>query len=184
MIHYEVFLPIKDYFNTLEGRDVSWDFGIPAVASVAVVLLVFSLDIATETLKAIGSSYMSFGAVLMGFAIACFTIFATSSNPNVEEIRLRKTDKKTRGQKMTLYQEILAGFMFIILLSTSGLLLSFILFLGSMFFIPPYKGLLILLGGTTLLFLSSIFLIVRNMTNFYHILWKKPDLKKEENNTI
>lgn len=104
MINREVFLPIKDYFKTLEGRDIAWDFIVPCTISAPAAYIVYSFSPEMETMKSIGSSYMNFGAILMGFAIACFTIFATSSNPNVEEIRTRETDKKSRGQNMTLYQ--------------------------------------------------------------------------------
>ena len=174
MINLEFLQAVKDYLHTLQPRDVVWDFIIPLLLSLASGCMFFYLNPASETMYSFAGALVSFGAILVGFSIACFTIFATSSNSNIEEIRSWGTGNKSRGEEMTLYQEILSGFMFIVLLAVLGLMVA-TLGLGRWFFS-------IWLAGITLFVFFSIgFAIVRNMTNFYHILWKRPsDSKKKQ----
>lgn len=174
MINLEFLQAVKDYFHTLQPRDVVWDFVIPLLLSLASGCMFFYLNPASETMYSFAGALVSFGAILVGFSIACFTIFATSSNPNIEEIRSWGTGNKSRGEEMTLYQEILSGFMFIVLLAVLGLMVALVGLMGATLGLGRWFFSIWLAGITLFVFFSIGFAIVRNMTNFYHILWKKP----------
>ena len=174
MINVEFWLSITDYIHTLRFRDVAWDFIIPLLLSVLSGSTFFCLNPTLEAVQPFAGVLVNFGSILVGFSLACFTIFATSSNPNIEEIRSLTTENKSRGRRMTLYQETLSGFMFIVLLSVLGLIVSLVGLMGATLGCGRIFYSIWLAGITLFIFFSIGFIIVRNMTNFYHILWKKP----------
>lgn len=180
-LNLEFLFPITDYFKTTDWYDRNWDITLPFVTSLLLFLFVFnSLDIIDKnlvlipsikiyTIKDILSSFMQSTAVIFSFSMASVTIFVTSSSKNIEEI---KNLKWANSNEYNLYQRVLAGYTYALIVSSFATLFNLLLYL----FAAPERfsgqNMVILLIMSTFLLIHILFVSIRNITGLYHILWK------------
>lgn len=164
-------LPVKDYFATLRSCDFAFDWGIPGGIAFCSYLFAFQ-NLTTEQAQHLGGYFINFIAIIIGFSIASITIFSTSSNTNIDALKKHTSFKKVGGKKITLYQHMLANFMFTLIMSALTLVFNLVFyFLLETELLPGKTG--IWEAINFLFILHIIFLTIRNMTNFYLVLWRK-----------
>lgn len=178
-LNLELFIPVSDYFKTTEWYDRNWDITLPFFFSLLLFLFVFNRpdttngfmlipNIDISTIIGILSSFMQSTAIIFSFSMASVTIFITSSNKNIDEIR----NLKWGSSGYTLYQRVLAGYTYTLIVSSFATFLNIFLYL----LIAPEKlseqTLIIMLTLSTFLLIHVLFISIRNMTVLYHILWK------------
>jgi hypothetical protein len=167
-INLEFLIPILDYFVSMDRRDWAWDWILPAVSSV-LLYCIFLEKINPAQAKELMGIQINTIAVLLGFAMTCLTVFATSSSPNIDNLKTTDSGKKTGENRLSLYQVMLANYTFTLIISILALLYAVIVYFLFLSRQPSSHGVWVSLG--ILLLLHILFLNIRNMTNFYHILW-------------
>ncbi len=168
VVNLEFLLPIGDYFSTLELRDAVFDWALPAIISIGMYFIALR-NLGSSQAISMAGYFINFIAIIIGFSIACITIFATSSSKNIEELRKVLSRKKAYGAPITLYQIMLATFMFMLIMSILSLTYNLIFY----FFIQCgiiSENLGFFEAIDIFLVLHILFLALRNMTNFYHVL--------------
>ncbi len=123
---------VEDYFSTLKFREVSFDWGIPAVFS-AFTYLAFSLSGSqTGISKDLAGQVLDILGILFGFSIASLTLLITSNSENISEMQNTPTyNRRVSGRPINLYELTVITFTFVLLTEMSGILLNFIYILAA-----------------------------------------------------
>lgn len=186
-LNVEFFIPITDYFKTTERYERNWDITLPLIISFLLFIFVFNSPDMNKnfvlvpnlnicTMRDILSSFMQSTAVIFSFSMASVTIFVTSSSNNIEEIKKKIWEKS----EYNLYQRVLAGYTYALIVSSFATLYNLLLYLIAAPERFSEQAMMILLIISTFLLIHILFISIRNITGLYHILWKP---NKEENTT-
>ena len=165
IVNLEFLIPTCDYFASLALRDWVWDWGLPTLISY--LLHRFFLDkITPEQAKELLGIQINCVAVLLGFSMACLTVFASSTNTNIETLKTESSGKRW-GNEFSLYQVMLANYTFSLIISIIAMIFTVVVYFLFLSKSPCSQALWVTTGVFLLLYI--LFLNIRNMTNFYHV---------------
>jgi len=131
------------------------------------VLAQYSLDFYNNMMTVLG--------ILTGFSISIFTVFLTIDNENIreakdEKLKIRNKVIKLYGKEVSLYDSILIGLAYVIILQSALLIVNFILpvFID----IATANGKLFF-SITFAIAVHIILVLMRSVLDFYFIITKK-----------
>lgn len=168
-MYLEFLLLIGDYFRTLRWRVWIFEWLAPLLVGVAVYFLI-DVCRANELAKTFDDTAVTLLGVLIGFSITVITILHTSNNKNIEEIKAFKTEYKIGKQQLFLFHLILINLTYSVVLEVLCLICNLCL---ALFWDKISEGASRILLCVNLFFVLHILLLnIRNITDFYFILFK------------
>lgn len=169
-MYTEFLFLLSDYFKTLRSKLIFFEWLLPVFISLIVYFSIEEksyLKVANET----SSNALTLLGILVGFSITVISLLNTASSKNVEEIKKLITSYNIGGKNISLFQLILINMTYSVIIEI--LLIIFNLFIP-LIWESFEKDTLILMNSFNLFFLLHILLLnLRNMTDFYFILFKK-----------
>lgn len=108
--------------------------------------------------------------ILLGFSISTLTILLTVDNNKVSEAKAEFIGRKILGRKITLYDSILTGIAYVVVIQCCLLLLNFIY---PIFIDIESKCGLTMFALSIAILLHVILTLMREILNFYFIITKK-----------
>lgn len=170
-MYLEYILLIFDYFKTLTKRIFIFEWVLPLVVTLTILILNCKLEFsAYNTFK---DNSINILGVLLGFSIAIITIITTGSGQNLENIKKKITGFKINKNALTLYDLILINFTYSVIVE--------IFIIVSCLTMPLISSVVSLSNNTKIAFYSVLvfsvlhilLLTLRNLTDFYFIVTKK-----------
>jgi hypothetical protein len=175
-MYLEFLLLIGDYFRTLGWRIWIFEWLIPFGIGVAAYFLIDKNN-ANELAIKFNDSAVALLGVLIGFSITVITILHTSNNKNIEEIKAFKTEYKIGKQQLFLFHLILINLTYSVVLEVLCLVCNLCL---ALFWDRLDNQVTTTLLCINLFFILHILLLnMRNITDFYFILFKGEAKKRE-----
>lgn len=169
IIWFEIYYPLKDYVATLNRQEAIFDYILPAVISFLINRYVFTgCDVSVSGLA---GSIVSMMAILVGFSITCIVILSTGSSANIDEVKKLDTERRINNVPIKLHQLLLSNFTYCIIVELVALFINLIASVkcGPADLCKESRYLLYI----NIYLISHIILLnIRNITNFYFILWK------------
>jgi len=171
LFYFEFLLPIADYFKTLKFNEFIYEILVPF----AVAVVVYFKLLCPPFISGISeyfSSILTLLAILIGFSIASLTIFASNSSSNIEDLKEAMSERKIKGEKISLFRLIIITFIFALIMEFVGLIFN--LSYGLLFKTGHFKNFIEEYYAINIFLLLHIFLLnIRNITNFYFIFYRK-----------
>jgi hypothetical protein len=168
-MYLEFLLLIADYFRTLKWRCLIFEWVLPLLIGVVAYLLVAE-PAAKDLAKKFDDTAVTLLGVLIGFSITVITIMHTSSNKNIEEIKGVETEYKIGTQPLYLFHLILINLTYSVILEVLCLICNLCLLLVWDKIDAHISKILL---SINLFFILHILLLnLRNITDFYFILFK------------
>lgn len=179
-MYLEFLILICDYFRTLRNKFhyVLFEWIFPFTISLVCFFLIKNCMV-----RNIATDFFSTGVTLLGiliaFSITVLTILTTNSSSNIEEIKKTNTECKIGKRIITLYELLLINLSYSVIVEILLLILNICL---PLIWINFYDGgIKFFLVVDVLLICHILFLILRNTTDFYFILFKKKKAKEDGN---
>lgn len=172
----ETLLPVIDYYRIMAGREFWFDV---APSALLTCFFFYYSNLESEILPSVTSSIINFNAIMAGFNVAAISIFVTGNNSVIQDLKNEKSKTKKIGErKLSLYRITFINLIY-------SLFVQFLtVFLGVcynlLYFNDMNNALFFII---CLLFLHSIFLNFRNISNLYFSVKEKKtvtDLTKED----
>lgn len=168
-LHFTI--PFKDYFCTLKFKEISFEWILPLILAYS-----FSFYLVTEInykdVTDFSGLVINVLAILIGFSLTCLTVLVTSSNPNIEQLKVTPSKRKLGNKNINLHRLMLITFVFSIFMEIILMILNAVYLLifknGSSTFSPK-----VLLFINLFLLLNILFLTIRNITNLYFVFYRK-----------
>lgn len=170
-MNIEFLILVYNYFQTLQRRDVIWEWVFPLILVIIGFILLFLCGVPT-VMDTFNNNVVKVLAVLIGFTITIITLVVTGNSPNLTEIREKETNVKINGKNITLYKHLLINYTYSVIVEI--FLIIFCLIYPLLLDIIDVNYLIKYLGFSILLFfvLHILLLSVRNLTNFCFIIIK------------
>lgn len=176
-IYGEWLVPVVDYYRVLKRKEGIYEIIVPLVISGIVSGIYGYLNCVLPALLKLRDVLPSSLAILIGFSITCITVLITSNNDNVLNIKQRHTDGRIiGGQEISIYQWFLVMFIYVLLVQIFLLLIVFF----TAFSLRVYNRewfLIMQLFIEVSLFLHVMFILIRSISNFYFVFFKKSNSK-------
>jgi hypothetical protein len=167
----EYLLLIIEFLYVKGLKAIFWHFLFPIVIG----LLVFykgDPSIYREYASNFQNNLVTVLGILIGFTISAFTMLLTVNNSNVDRARARLLNKKIFSKQLTLFDSVLIGLAYIILIQGLLLIANFIYPV----FISVESSLGKIMFSINVAFLIHVILtLIRNILDFYFILTKKDE---------
>lgn len=116
-------IPVADYFVTLRKREVLMDWGFPAVAAIAIAMIV-PADIAHKHLAGLKDTAVNLLAIFTGFSVTALTLLVTSESTSIRNAKAQTSDRSIRGTTISQFQLIHATISFSVIAQITALLLN------------------------------------------------------------
>lgn len=171
-IYGEWLVPIVDYYRILKNKEFNYEIVIPLILSAIVTGLYGYLGCVLPALLKLRDVLPASLAILIGFSITCITILITSNTDNIAKIKEKKTDNRTIGSKViSIYQWFLILFIYVLLIQIFLLMVVFFTAFVLRVYSNSYfiTGLLFIEVSLTL---HVLFILIRNISNFYFVFFK------------
>lgn len=165
----EYFLLIIEYFKVKGFKSLIGHFVIPAIFGFLIYFEADSLAYIKNAAR-YQTSIITVLGILMGFTISTFTMLLTINNSNVEKAKAKSIGKKLYNKNLSLFDSVLIGLAYIILLQGMLLIANFIYPI----FIPSggnYDK--IFFSANVSLVIHVILVLMKNILNFYFIVTKQ-----------
>lgn len=169
--YLEWFIPVIDYYQTLRKEERNYEIVLPFIIAIIVTGVYHSLGYTLPALLKLRDILPASLAILIGFSITCITILLSSNNGNVEDIKSKKTDRIISGKEISIYQWILMMFVYVLLVQVFLLLMVFF----TAFVLRVYSNCYFITGLLLIevyLTLHILFILTRNITNFYFVFFR------------
>lgn len=171
-VYGEWLVPIVDYYKIIKKNEVTYEILMPTIISIVVTGVCFYAEGLLTSLLKLRDILPATLAILIGFSITCITILISSNNANIEAVKERKTDNRIiDGQIINMYQWFLIMFIYSLLVQVFLLMLVFF----TAFILRVYSEcwfMAILLFAEVYYTLHILFLLIRNISNFYFVFFK------------
>jgi hypothetical protein len=110
--------------------------------------------------------------IIIGFTMSMFVMFLTIDNHNLDKAKSKLLDKKLYGKNVSLYDSVLVGLAYAILILGFLIIANFIYPI----FIPiKSSGGKVLFSINISIAVHAILILMRNILDFYFIISKKSD---------
>ncbi len=169
-MYLEFLLIVNDYFKTLNKKYVFFEWGLPFVIAILIFYLFNGFQILEPAKKFIDTSITLLG-IFVGFSITVITLLNTANNDNVQEIKKSITEVTIGGRKITLFQLLLVNMTYSVVVEIISIIFN--LCLPLFLFKISCNALKIILSLDLFLILHILMLTIRNITDFYFILFKR-----------
>lgn len=169
LFYFEFLIPIKDYFYTINKKEFIFEWLYPIILSICIYFIILP-GLTIEHILNFNSYLINALAILIGFSITTITILSTSSNKNIDSLKVKQSERKLDHQKISLYQLIFITYSFVLIMEFLAILynLSYYLVYSSTFLVKYSK---VTFSINIFLILHIILLNIRNIVNFYFIHW-------------
>lgn len=172
-MYLEFLILIYDYFKSLNKRNIMFEWVIPFVIMIFVILLNICNNYNFEIFFKFKESSLNILGVLLGISIAIITILVTGGGKNLEQIRNVKTPVKINNKQVSLYELLLINFSYTIVIEIFVILSCLILPLFTKFILFSNEIKITLYGFLVFLTIQILLVTIRNITDFYLIVSKK-----------
>lgn len=171
-MYSEYLFLVLDYFRTLKWKYFIYEWFVPLIISTGIYFILKDKDISDLSDEFFNSSVSLLG-VLVGFSITVITILVTTSSANIDEIKKTYTEYKIGKDFITLFKLFLINLTYSVVAEITILIFNLILpvvsnRLGN-------TSLTVLMVLDILLIVHILLLTIRNMTDFYFILFKESE---------
>jgi hypothetical protein len=116
------------------------------------------------------SNLMTVIGILTGFSISIFTVFLTIDNENIREAKKESFGRKLFGKEFSLYDTLLTGLAYIIIIQAILLIANFIF---PVFVDIETEKSKIFFSINIAISIHIILLLMRSVLDFYFIITKK-----------
>jgi hypothetical protein len=116
------------------------------------------------------SNVMTVLGILTGFSISIFTVFLTIDNKNIREAKKESIDKKLFGKEFSLYDTLLIGLAYIIIVQAVLLIANF---LYPIFIDIETEKNKLFFSINIAVSIHIVLLLMRSVLDFYFIITKK-----------
>jgi hypothetical protein len=166
-IYLEWLIPIVDYFKILKIKEVVFDFILPIIISLGVVITYHVNDLLSNAVSKMGDILPNVLAILIGFTISSIAIITSSNDEKLKQIDERMPfHRELGGDAISLYQFILITLIYVLIQEIINLIIVF--FVG---FISPVINMKlfmdIALGIYVFYILHILAIIVRATVQIY-----------------
>ncbi|MEA4834975.1 MAG: hypothetical protein VB133_07570 [Anaeromusa sp.] len=171
----EWIVPIGDYYSILKPTERNYEIYLPAFIALVVTGIYYDSGCILPALLKLRDILPASLAILIGFSITSITIWLSSNNKNIDDVKNRSTeDRIISGKLISIYQWVLIMFIYVLLVQIFLLLMVFF----TAFILRIYSGdifMSCLLFIEVYLTLHILFLLIRSITNFYFVFFRKPE---------
>lgn len=164
----EYLLLLIEFFYVKGLRAVIWYLTLPIVIGFLIfyksnnsIYFLNASDFHTNIITVLG--------ILIGFTISTFTMLLTVSNSNIDKAKLELINKKIFSKELSLFDSVLIGLAYVILIQGFLLIANFIypVFIS----IDSLRGKMMFSINISLV-VHIILILLRNILDFYFILTK------------
>lgn len=156
---------ILAYFDVLKKNEKQFELWIPAIIAIISLIYTFISGNDTIQLKFIKEA-LPFVGTLLGFTLAALTLLL-SNNRIEEKTRNFATERKIRGNTITIYEFLVILYSYLIVCET---ILCILYYLASLF---PIRVSEVTAGVCNTIFIGGVFHVLfvtlRTVSNLYHI---------------
>ena len=171
-VYGEWLVPIVDYYRILKKKEFNYEIIMPILIAVFVTGIYNHLGCVLPALLKLRDVLPASLAILIGFSITCITILITSNTNNIIEIKGKKTDSRIIGSEtISIYQWFLVMFIYVLLMQIFLLLVVFFTAFALRVCSNDYF-ITALLFIEVFLTLHVLFILIRNISNFYFVFFK------------
>ncbi len=165
----EYLLLVFEFFKIKGLKGALWNCGIPVI----ITYLIFEKSnfcIYKDNAPSFHSNLITMLCVLIGFTISTLTILLTVNNPNIELAKTSLTDKILYSKPVTVFESIIIGLAYIILIQCLLLIANLIypIFVS----IITVKGKAFFAVNISIM-IHIILILLRNILDFYFIVTRK-----------
>lgn len=164
-MYLEFVILIWDYLKTLNGRKVFYEILIPLIP---IIITIFSFSEKLNIFKEIVNTSIDIIGILLGFSIATITIFITGNGKNIDEMKSTKTNIIIGEKSISLYRLILINFGYSIVIE----ILFILLYIVTPLFCN-ISSMIVIYSIMVYMIIHVLLVTLRNMTDFYLIMFKK-----------
>ena len=165
----EYLLLVVEFFIVKGLRAILWYFILPSIIGLVIFYKADNCNYAANASN-FHTNVITVLGILIGFTISTFTMLLTVNNHNVDKAKAEMLNKKVFSKELSLFDSVLIGLAYIILIQGFLLIANFIypIFIS----IESFYGKM--LFSINIAFVVHIILILmRNILDFYFILTKK-----------
>lgn len=166
ILYTEWMRPIADYYLVIKKNEAAFEIIAPAIIAGGVSLLYYKHSVVYNALDGLAEILPAAISILIGFTVMLVTLLLTSSNSNMDKLKIELQDKILHNKKVSLYQELLIQFSHSLFSEVMLLLIVFFyLFLKGLNWVSGYGG--AFLGIEVYLTLNILLSIIRGIANLY-----------------
>lgn len=172
-VYGEWLVPIVDYYTVIKKKEAIYEIIIPIIISITLVIFCCIHGISIKALIKLRDMLPNTLAILIGFTITCITVLISNDNKNIQLLKNKPTDERyVANKKIYLYQWLLIMFVYVLIIQI--MLLAFV-FLASIFLQLNNSNFIagLLLSIETYLIIHILLIIIRSITNFYFVFFRK-----------
>lgn len=171
-MYLDFLLLIADYFRTLNKKVFIYEWLLPLILAVGMVLLFTFRGLPTIT-ETFNNNVIRLLAVLVGFSITIVIILTTGHSRNLEEIKKTKTKATLHNKKVSLFRLLIINFTYAVVVEIGLILICLIYpFIINKVVIPDLAKII----GFSILFMMIVHVLllnIRNLTDFCLIITKE-----------
>jgi hypothetical protein len=170
-IYGEWLVPVIDYYVTIKGNERNYEIILPLLIALISSSVYFIYGDSLRALMKLRDILPNTLAILIGFTISCITILVASDSSTINSLKTRDSDNRVVREKLiSIYQWLLITFVYILIVQV--FFLAFIFFVSFVLQIHRSIGFItIALVIEVYCILHILFLLIRNITNFYFVFF-------------
>ena len=176
MINIEWILLVVDYYRSLTTRNFVLEWAIPLLIGELIFINNINNTQNHELMLNVIDTSLSLLGVLIGFSIAVITLLITSSSPNIDEIKQRQTSLFIGRKRLSLFDLQLINYTYSVIAEV--FLVITLMILQNVVYVNENKDIMYNVINSIVIFciFHILLLTVRNITNFYFIIFKKSNV--------
>lgn len=171
-MNIEWILLLLDYFRTLKIRNYLFEWSLPQIFAEAIFIVNIQNENITKAMQVMSSNAISLLGVLIGFSIAVITLLTATQSSNIEEIKKRLTRYSIGNKQLSLFDLLLINYTYSIIIEIFLAIVNIIILNTP---VEMFSSLTCnIVNSINIMFITHILLLtVRNITNFYFVMFKK-----------